>query len=180
MMAPLIPVAIELASQFAPGIIKYFTGSEKAAAVAGEVIDIAQTVTGAKSPQEALETLRVDAARALEFRDKCLEREARLQEAQFQDVQSARNMQMAALGQSDLFSKRFVYYFAASWSLFAMLYVSLITFFPPSTESGKSIAQTVLGFLLGTAVASIFNFFLGSTNGSMEKSKLLAALQPQK
>jgi hypothetical protein len=42
-------------------------------------------------------------------------------------------------------------------------------------------ADTILGFLLGTVVATIINFFLGSSAGSKEKTETLAAeLKEQK
>jgi hypothetical protein len=36
-------------------------------------------------------------------------------------------------------------------------------------------ADTILGFMLGTVVATILNFFLGSSAGSKEKTEALAA-----
>ena len=42
---PLIPIAMALAN-FAPGIIKLLTGSDKAEDVAAHVVGIAQTITG--------------------------------------------------------------------------------------------------------------------------------------
>jgi ABC-type nitrate/sulfonate/bicarbonate transport system permease component len=42
-------------------------------------------------------------------------------------------------------------------------------------------ADTILGFLLGTVVATILNFFLGSSASSKEKTEVLAAeLKEQK
>jgi len=168
-----ISLAISLA-QFAPSLIKYFTGSEKAVNVAEQVVGIAQTVTGAKTPEDVLAALKANTELAAQFQQKVLEADTDLQKAYLQDVQSARAMQIAALGQDDLFSKRFVYVFATAWSLFSMTYATLVTFWTPSTAEGKGIAQTVLGFLLGTAVASIFNYFYGSTKGSAEKTRLIA------
>ena len=170
-----IGLALSLASQFAPSIVQYFTGSEKAAAVAGKVLDIAQVVTGAPTADAAAAIITADPAKALEFQQSVMAAETDIAKAQFADIASARHMQEVALQQDDLFSKRFVYYFAAAWSLFTMLYIMAITFWPPETESGKAIANTVLGFLLGTAVASIFAYFYGSTKGSAEKTRLLAA-----
>ena len=44
------------------------------------------------------------------------------------NVADARALQVAALQQEDLFSKRFIYYFATVWSVFAMVYFSFATF----------------------------------------------------
>lgn len=86
----------------------------------------------------------------------------------------ARAMQVAALNQSDLFSKRFVMYLAMFWSVTAVLYIFLITF-TTIPDLNVRFADTILGFLLGTVVATILNFFLGSSAGSKEKTEALAA-----
>jgi hypothetical protein len=83
-------------------------------------------------------------------------------------------MQVAALNQDDKFSKRFVMYLATFWSLTAVAYIFLITF-TNIPEINIRFADTILGFLLGTVVATILNFFLGSSAGSKEKTEALAA-----
>lgn len=174
-----ITIAFGLASQFAPGIVKALTGSDKAAEVAGKVVDIAQTVTGTSTPEAAAEVLKADPAKMLEFQQSMakieLDADNQREAQRLADVASARGMQIAALGQEDLFSKRFAYYFATVWSVFTMVYASMVTFYTPITPEGKGIAQTVLGFLLGTAVASIFMWLYGSTRGSADKTRLAVA-----
>jgi hypothetical protein len=88
----------------------------------------------------------------------------------------ARAMQVAALQQDDKFSKRFVMYLATFWSLTAVIYIFLITF-TNIPELNIRFADTILGFLLGTVVATILNFFLGSSAGSREKTEVLAELK---
>lgn len=97
------------------------------------------------------------------------------EEALLADRDSARKMQIAALGQDDLFSKRFIYVFAAGWSIFAMVFFCLVTF-AEIPETNVRIADTILGFLIGTAIASIFNFFLGTTHRSQKKDDAIQAL----
>lgn len=86
------------------------------------------------------------------------------------DVANARNMQVEALRQDDLFSKRFIYIFATFWSIFAAGYIGFITFWH-IPEENQRFADTILGFLLGTVVATILQFFFGSSMGSKEKDK---------
>lgn len=86
------------------------------------------------------------------------------------DRDSARNMQIVALQQDDLFSKRFNYYFAMGWSAFSMVYFILVTFVD-LPKDGVNFANIILGFLLGTAIAAIFNFYFGSSQGSKDKTK---------
>lgn len=84
----------------------------------------------------------------------------------------ARAMQVAALGQDDKFSKRFVYMFAAGWSIVAIVYIFMITFMSIPAANVR-FADTVLGFLLGTIVATIINYFYGSSKSSADKNEVM-------
>lgn len=94
-------------------------------------------------------------------------------EMYLRDVQDARDMQKEALKQDDIFSKRFVYYFAMAWSGFAMVYLGLITFINIPQQSIRFV-DTVLGFLLGTIVATLLQFFFGSSKQSKAKDDVIA------
>lgn len=86
------------------------------------------------------------------------------------DIANARNMQVEALRQEDAFAKRFIYIFATFWSIFAAGYIGFITFGSIPADNQR-FADTILGFLLGTVVATILQFFFGSSMGSKEKDK---------
>lgn len=92
-----------------------------------------------------------------------------------EDKDSARKMQTAALGQEDVFSKRFVYYFSAAWSVFAMVFMLVVTLCD-IPEKNTNTVNIIIGFLLGTAVASIFSFFLGTTQANKTKDSTISAL----
>lgn len=171
----MLPIALALASQFAPAVVKYLSGSDTAAAVAGQVVGIAQAVTGAATPEAAQAALAADPALALAFREKVMASESDLEKAYLGDRKDARAMQVAALGQDDLFSKRFVYYFASAWSLFAMFYFSAVTFWPPN-GNGQRIADTILGVLIASVVGVMFSYFYGTTRGSKDKDATIAGL----
>lgn len=96
-------------------------------------------------------------------------------EIEHKNTADARAMQVAALAQDDAFAKRFVYYFAAGWSIFAALYLTAITFLA-LPESSVRFADTAQGFILGTLVATILNFFFGSSYSSRQKDATVAAL----
>lgn len=168
------PVSIGLAlAQFAPSLLRMFGVGEKPVSVAEAVINVAKQVTGAKTPEEALEQIRANTQQQIDFNLRVLEQNADLEKAYLIDVQSARQMQIAALGQEDLFSKRFVFYFATGWSLFAMTYFCAVTFIDIPPE-GQRIADTILGVLITSVVGSVFGYFFGSTKGSALKTQLLA------
>lgn len=90
--------------------------------------------------------------------------------AEVKDKSDARAMQSIALGQSDLLSKRFVYGFAIYWSVVASIYIACITFINIPTTSVR-FADTILGFLLGTIITTIIQFFYGSSYGSRLKDE---------
>lgn len=85
---------------------------------------------------------------------------------------SAQDMQKAALQQEDVFSKRFVYYFSAAWSIFSMILIPCMIF-GDIPVANQRFADTILGFMLGTAIASMFQFFLGSSMGSRKAQEAM-------
>ena len=91
---------------------------------------------------------------------------------EYENTNSARDMQKVALQQDDIFSKRYVYYLATFWSIVAVVYIFLITFIS-IPEANVRFADTTLGFLLGTIVATIINYFFGSSKSSSDKNQLL-------
>lgn len=174
-MAPLVLAALKIAASFAPQLLESAAGPE----VAGKVVEIAQAVTGTAAPDAALSALQADPAKALEFQQALLAAETEIRKAEFADVANARHMQEVALQQDDIFSKRFVYYFAAGWSVFAMIYFAAVTFYPLSS-AGQRVADTILGVLISSVLGSVMAYFYGSTKGSAEKTRLLAQAPPVK
>lgn len=81
---------------------------------------------------------------------------------QADEYANTRNMQIENLKQDDKFSKRFVYYFAIFWSAFAVIYLTGITFAEIPKENIR-FADTIVGFLLGTIVATLIGFFYGNS-----------------
>ena len=89
------------------------------------------------------------------------------------DRDSARHMQEVALQQEDKFAKHFIYWFAWFWSVGSMAYFFAITF-GTVPASGKDFGNIILGFLLGTAVATIISFFYGSSKSSKDKTETMS------
>jgi len=114
-----------------------------AEAVATKGVDYVQEKLGVElKPEmsaEEVAALKVAANQHEEFRI----------EAARKNTADARAMQVAALAQDDTFSKRFVYYLAAFWSVGAAVYIGFVTF-GTIPASNVRFADTILGFLLGT------------------------------
>lgn len=108
----------------------------------------------------------------LEVKQAALKHEEFLTTQSIQNTTNAREMQNTALQQSDTFSKRFVYFFAGFWSICAVIYVAAISFMVIPENNIRHV-DTILGFMLGTVISTILNFFLGSSAGSMKKTDML-------
>jgi hypothetical protein len=104
-----------------------------------------------------------------EAAQKLAELDLRQFELENADRDSARHMQETALNQEDKFAKHFIYWFAWFWSVGSMVYFFAITF-GQVPASGKDFGNIILGFLLGTAVATIISFFYGSSKSSKDKT----------
>ena len=72
------------------------------------------------------------------------------------------------------FNRRFLAFFAVGLCVAAMCYVAAITFLPLPKENAR-FADTVLGFILGTVMATPIGFFFGSTKSSQAKDSVIAA-----
>ena len=91
-------------------------------------------------------------------------------EMDLKNMEGARNMQLAAMQSEDPLVRRFVYFFIAFWSVLSAAYIGCITFVDIPDENVR-FADTILGFVLGTMVAGMFQFLLGSSLGSRSKDK---------
>jgi hypothetical protein len=142
--------------------------------VAQAVVDKGLDYVQEKTGMELKPDMTQDDIKAL--RDRAMQHEEFMVEQANKNTADARAMQVAALNQADLFSKRFVMYLATFWSVTAVLYIFLITF-TVIPDLNVRFADTILGFLLGTVVATILNFFLGSSASSKEKTEVLAGMK---
>ena len=142
---------------------------------ADKAVEFIESKTGVKMDGSELSDEQVATLRELEINSKLeLERLAlenkkednRANEvivnAQVGEYANSRNLQIEALKQDDKFSKRFIYYFAIFWSVFAVVYLTGITFIEIPKENVR-FADTTVGFLLGTIVATLIGFFYGNS-----------------
>lgn len=164
-----ITIAMGLA-QFAPQIIKWVSGSDKAAEAAGKVIEIAQTVTG-KQGTDAIDALRLDPELAVKFRDSVLAREADLDKAYLVDRQSARDRDVA-LAQAGRYNWRadVLAVLAVGGLVVCMWFIAKDSGMP---ERAVNAIMFVAG-VLAAAVRDVYSFEFGSSRGSKEKDEIIA------
>jgi len=104
------------------------------------------------------------------LKEAAMKHEEFMAEIDLKNMQGARDMQLKAMESDDPLVRRFVYYFIAFWSVLAATYIGFITFYDIPDDNVR-FADTILGFVLGTMVASMFQFLLGSSIGSRNKDK---------
>jgi hypothetical protein len=166
-----ISIAFGLA-QFAPQIIKWITGSDKAADAAGAVVDIAETVTGRKGA-DALDALKADPALVLQFRQSVMAHEADLDKAYLADRADARKRDAAFIASGSR-NYRADFMFVLAVAMISAL-VWLVWKDPSINEYMKGIFTLVLGRFLGY-LDNIYNFEFGSTRASKSKDATIENL----
>ena len=179
-MAPLIPLAISLAAEYVPEIIKYFGGS-KSADVAGKVLDIAQQVTGLDTPDAAAKAIAADPNLALQFKTAVLSQELELERLAFEreklyvsDVQDARKYR----------DDRIFWLGIAVLSTFAAVIGLVLWGCYQILLGGVPIDPVLFGAICGLVGAlvgyqanlatQVITFNFGSSSGSKDKSDALA------
>ena len=166
-----ISVAFGLA-QFAPQIIKWITGSDKAADAATAVVEIAETVTGRKG-SDALDALKADPALVLQFRQSVMAQEADLDKAYLADRADARKRDAVFITAGTRNYRADFMFFLAVAMIAALVW--LVWKDPSINEYMKGIFTLVLGRFLGY-LDNIYNFEFGSTRASKAKDATIENL----
>jgi hypothetical protein len=85
-------------------------------------------------------------------------------------MEGARAMHLEAMKSDDPVVRRFPYIFMGAWTIFAMTVIPCLIWLP-IPDGQMRFADACQGFLLGTIVAGMFQFLLGSSLGSRSKDK---------
>ncbi|AXQ97975.1 hypothetical protein [Pseudoalteromonas piscicida] len=169
------PITIALGLAKLTGLDKkigQWIGGDNGAEVATKVVDMAQTLTGEGDATKAFDKISKSGELQTQFRLAVLNKEENLAELAFKNLDSARTMQNKALDQDDKMAKRFVYQYAWFLTVATFIYIGCITFIDIA-EPARRYADTILGFLLGTTLGAILQFFYGSSLGSKDKTNKL-------
>ena len=89
----------------------------------------------------------------------------KLDELSSKDVSEARELHAELIKKGDKLATHFIYFYSWFWALSSTIYFFCVTFLP-LPEGGQNFANIILGFLLGTAVATIIGFFYGNSNST--------------
>ena len=82
-------------------------------------------------------------------------------------AQRATDMHLIALKSDDVVVRRFLYYYAWFWGVFAATYFFSVSFLPVENRN-RDFINIILGFLIGTAIPAIIAFFFGQANKARE------------
>lgn len=169
-----ITIAMGLA-QFAPGIIKLLTGSDKASEVAGKVVDVAKTITGTSDGTAALAAIQADPNKVLEFQQAMSAQQIDMEKAYLADRSDARahDTEVRKLN-GGMNIRADLAVLAVVGGLIACLGV-LIQYRTQIPGEVVGILSTVAG-IFGSCLKDYFAFEFGSSRSSQTKDATIATL----
>ena len=163
------PITIAMGlSQFVPSIIKWVSGSDKAASAAQKVVDVATAITG-KPADQVIDALKADPNLVLDFRKAVMANEIEYDKIYLADVQSARQRDVAK-GEHN--------YRADSMYVLAVVLVAALVYITLQSdldEYAKGIITLVLGRFLGY-LDGVYNFEFGTNRTSKIKDNTIENL----
>lgn len=162
---PPIAIALQLA-QFVPGLVRLFKGEGRASAIADTVVNIAKTVTGTPSGEAALEVIKADPDKLMQFQLAVAEQEQELEAMYLQDVQHARtrDVQMVQAGHVNHRANAM----AAAAALLVLFCLAIVVWSTGMDDFAKATITLICGRALGW-VEQIFSFEFGTTRANKTK-----------
>ena len=160
-------------AQFAPSIIRWVTGSDKAGEAAEAVVNVAKAVTGKSDGEGALEALKADPALVMQFRDNLSAREADLDKAYLVDRQDARKRDTAMI-QAGRYNWR-----SDILALLAVGGLVLSVWFIARDSDMPERAVNAIMFVAGvlaSAVRDVYGFEFGSSRSSRSKDETIGRM----
>jgi hypothetical protein len=171
-MIPLIPIAMQLA-QFAPGIIKLLTGSDKAEEVAGKVVDVAMAVAGTTDGPAAVAAIQADPQKMMEFQLAFGAQQMEWEQIYLADTQNARSRDID-LAKAGVHNYR-ANVLAGAALLMVIVCLLVVVWISDMNEYGKLTLSLVLGRALGW-VDQLFSFEFGTTRANKTKDDTINKL----
>ncbi len=168
------PITIAMAlAQFAPAVVKWITGSDKAAEAAGKVVDIAKAVTGQPTGDAALAAIQADPNLMLQFRQSVMANETEMDKAYLADRADARSRDVAYVSAGRYNWRGDVLALLAVGGLVLCVYfIARDTGLP---ERAVNAIMFVAG-VLASAVRDVYGFEFGSSRSSHVKDATIQQL----
>lgn len=172
MAFPVMGAALGLVS-FAPIIARWLRGDPDQE-MATKVVSIAQKITGALDPVEAIQRLRNNTDMVSEFQRNVIQIEAEIELAFMKDRQDARARDVTLMNAGRL-SRR------ADWMVIGAavglaLCLVMLVFFSKGLPGEVVMAITTIMSIFGLCLKDAYNFEFGSSRGSKEKDDAISAL----
>jgi hypothetical protein len=171
MVAPVVlGAALEIARIAGPGLVKWLSGSDKAAEAAGALVTVAQEVTGTGTPAEALAKLKADPNLVLQLQARSVEIDAGLEQAYLADRQDARKMAVEVVKAGGVDRKNAM---ILGDVVGLVVCLAVLVYVPELPGEVRGIISTIAGFF-GLGLRDAHQFEFGSSRGSQDKTELLA------
>lgn len=165
------PITIAMAlAQFAPGIVRWLSGSEKAGEVADKIVEVAGAVTG-KTGLEMVDALKADPNLVLQFRQAVMANEIEWDRIYLADRQSARNRDVEFVKAGRYNARADILAFLAVGGL--VLCVYFIAKDANLPERAVNAIMFVAG-VLASAVRDVYGFEFGSSRSSHKKDDTIS------
>ena len=130
-----------------------------------KVINFINSFFGGGVVGDILDKFLPDKAEKMAFEQALRQELFKTLELEFKDMENARLMQIEALKQNDLFSKRFVYILSA-FVLLNSIFAGVLAFLVEFPEANRDLVSMYYSFSFITGGAQMMRFFFGSNNNS--------------
>ena len=169
------PVSIALAlAQFAPSIMRFLGAGNSSVDTAQKVVDMAQGLTGAKTPEAALQAIRANAELAQAFNLAVLGADKELELAFLADRQSARQRDIAYVNAGRTNKRADLMVLFDVIGLIACL--AVLTFFRKEIPGEVVGLLSTIAGIFGLCLRDAHQFEFGSARSSRDKDSVINQL----
>lgn len=164
--------AVSQIAQLVPSFLKMF-GEDQPPTIVTRAAEIAQSITGALNPEDALKKLQEDSELLAKFRDAAEARAADIMKAHLQDIQSARSRDVEIQKIKGGNSRADILAGLAVLTVIACL--SVVVMVSDIDDFAKGVITMICGRALGW-VEQVFSFDFGSTRSNKVKDETINKL----
>ena len=183
-IAALIPAALGIAEVALPSLARWIApGDDKAETIARQVVGMAQTITGADTPEAAREALQVDPAATAEMRARLQEIELEAYKAETERLEIVNQTMRTEAVSSDPYVRRWRphmgYWLTYTWVVVMVGIVAAVIYAVVAEPAAAGQIIQTIGELLGamTVMWSVALAVLGINVSSRSRDKQVAAGQ---